>query len=218
MKGHVAPVSSCQKTGRWSVLGGKCMYSSEAEALKVYKDLIEYPLCNQMEEEQGRVDVGLYTIQATGTRFVSRFLEHIGAIYSRRHIDDPQPCFGLRRIVTVRDPIDLYLSHKGRLEPRKYTRSDLEFVSVFAEYIWNTSQMEAFYFPLDIDPQYRQQLLAECAAFCGREYAEDFLWSNDEASGCANNAEISDEMRRHLQFAVNWYSQYTVFWGTRNGN
>lgn len=209
-----APIIQCGTTKRFSVGSGKCMYPTEEAALTAYKDFVENKVCSHMEQEVGTVHVGLYTIPGTGTRFAERLLDHLGVIYSARHTDDPQPCFGLKRIVMVRNPYDTYLSHANMKEPR-HTKSDLEFISTFAEYIWNTSHMDAFYLPLDIEPDYRDLLIAECASFCGvdRKNSIGFKWENRDASERDMTKEVSSDMKKHLRFAYNWYQHYTAFWG-----
>lgn len=157
--------------------------------------------------------VGIYSIPATGTRFVSEYLRYIGADYSRRHVGDPPPCPEWRRILPVRNPYDCYLSHKHK----GHTRSDAEFVSKWGSYIWRTQWMDAFYFPLDVPEANRLIMLQQCAQFCGIEpdlnKIWDFEWKQVGKSERDRSKEVPEEIRNQLKFAHEWYEHYTVFWG-----
>ena len=211
----LAGIRQCETTGKWSVLSGKCMYLTEESALYAYRQHMEGRICSQNEREQGPVDVGIYSMAGSGTRFIESFMDHIGALYSQRHTDDPQPCFGLRRIIPVRNPRDIYLTHKHR----RHTKTDLEFVSTFAEFMWNTEQMTTFYFALDVDKKYRAQMLRECALFCGMpiETVDSFAWGNTHMSDRDRSISLSSEIESRLRFAMSWYHHYTTNWGHSNG-
>lgn len=159
--------------------------------------------------------VGLYTIPSTGTRFVSGFLRYIGADYSRRHVGDPPPCPEWRRVLTVRSPYQTYLSHK-----HEHPKSDIDFVTLYANYIWRTQWMDAFYFALDVPEENRIGMLGELSKFCeidpDWEKIKLFEWNFDKFKSTRDRSEkVPEHMFEHLAFAREWYAHYTVFWGKR---
>ena len=160
--------------------------------------------------------VGLYTIPATGTRFVSQILRDMGADYSRRHVGDPPPVPEWRRVLTVRHPYDTYLSHMHM----GHSKTDAEFVSKWAHYIWKTQWMDAFYFPLDVKPENREVLIQDLMHFCDVPRTMDFIrsveWSSKNyESDRDRSAQVPPSVRELLKFAVEWYEHYTVFFGAR---
>ena len=109
--------------------------------------------------------IGLYTIPATGTRFVSKYLRHIKADFSQRHVFTAATRPEWRRVLTVRHPHDCYLSQQI-----KFSHTDAEFVALWGQYIWRTQWMDAFYFPLDIPEINRRRVLQDLQSWCGKPF------------------------------------------------
>ena len=146
---------------------------------------------------------------------MSNYLRHIGADYSRRHVGDPPPCPEWRRVLTVRHPHEVYLSHRYKNPPQ----TDLQFLALYGNYIWRTQWMDAFYFPLDVPEADRRALLQGLQAWCGLERDMDlidsFEWSAVGKSKRDRSLEVPEHMIKPLEFAVEWYEYYKIFWGAK---
>jgi len=152
--------------------------------------------------------VGLYSIPATGTRFVASALRHLGADYSRRHVGDVIRIPEWLRVLPVRNPYDCYCSHMHH----GHSKTDAEFISKWAYYIWRTQWMDAFYFPLDVPEDNRRGVLQSLMSFCGLErdmsLIDSFQW---EVIGKTEH-DLDGEIHG-LGFAKEWYDHYTLYWG-----
>jgi hypothetical protein len=160
--------------------------------------------------------IGLYSIPATGTRFVASALSHIGADFSRRHVGYMPPVPEWRRVLPVRDPYECYLSHMHH----GYSKTDSEFVSKWASYLWRTQWMDAFYFPIDTIPHNRQVVIQSLMTFCGKSFDGDvidsFVWKNEHASDRDRELEVPEHVKHQLAFAKEWHKHYTLFWGAKH--
>lgn len=160
--------------------------------------------------------VGLYTIPHTGTRFASVFLRHHDVDFFQRHVSCERKVPEWRHVLTVRNPYDCYLTHKRRF-PSKL--SDEYFVALWGHYIWRTQWQDAFYLPIDIDPDYRRDCLVRLAMFCGAtpdmDYIVDYAaaWKKVGHEAPKGKEEIPESMIEPLKFAHEWYQHYTENWG-----
>ena len=162
--------------------------------------------------------IGLYTIPHTGTRFASVFLRHHGIDFDQRHVSCKRKVPEWRHVLTVRDPYQCYLTHKRRF-PTKL--SDEYFVALWGHYIWRTQWQDAFYLPLDIDPQWRETCLKELVQFCGGTADFDYIseyagnWRKVGHTGPTEEEEIPENLIEPLKFAYEWYQHYTEDWGAQ---
>jgi hypothetical protein len=98
-------------------------------------------------------------------------------------------------------------------------RSDAEFVALYAQYIWRTSWMDAFYFPLDVPADDRRMLLQSLMEFCEIErdmdLVDSFKWNPVGESKRDRFLSIPEHMVEPLEFAREWYEHYTIHWGAK---
>jgi len=146
--------------------------------------------------------VSLYTIPHTGTRFVSNYLRHIGANYSRRHAGDTPPCPEGPLIVTVRHPYAVYMSHRYSYPEQ----TDAEFIRLYDLFFAEIKYKEAFYFPLDTkDREGTLKALAEYA-WCDHK---DFPWEPVGRTKRDRTLPVPEHMKEALQAARSWYKLHT---------
>ncbi len=154
--------------------------------------------------------IGLYSIPATGTNFVQSALAHIGADFTRRHVGQPMSRPEWRRVLPVRNPYDCYQSHMHH----GYSKSDAEFITKWAAYMWRTQWMDAFYFPLDVAICNREIVLQSLMDFCGVERNMDLIDSFDWKP-----VYVTEDKREFeppdLEFAEEWHKHYTLHWGSK---
>ena len=143
--------------------------------------------------------VSVVTIPHTGTRFVCEFLRYIGANYSRRHVGDKPHPNEKHLIVTVRNPHDVYLSHRYKNPPQ----TDAEFLSLYKTYFAEIANKDVFYFPLDTKD--RGKLLHELAQYAECPY-KSFPWVPVGETKRDRSLAVPDAMRQSLQQAHLWYT------------
>ena len=151
------------------------------------------------------MQVAIYSIPHTGTRFVSEFLRHCGVVYSRQHVTDPAP-FEKKWVVPVRNPYECYLSHRHKNPPQ----GDAEFLSLWGRLMYELQGREVFYVPLDIDPARRHGMLKRLLEFCEVErdiYSFEWQWIGK--SNRDRSLTVPDDMLEYLKFAYEWYEDKT---------
>jgi hypothetical protein len=154
--------------------------------------------------------VGLYSIPATGTRFVASALSHLGADFSRRHVGVLPSVPEWRRIIPVRNPYDCYQSHMHH----GFSDTDAEFIEKWANYLWRTQWMDAFYFPLDVPECNRAIVIQSLSDFCGLERDMDLI-NSFEWKTIGKTEDKKEFEPPNLEFAVEWYKHYTLHWGAK---
>jgi len=160
--------------------------------------------------------ITIYSVPHTGTRFVQGFYTHCGVRTSRRHAGHPIPQHDDdKRVIPVRNPYECYLSWKY-LHPGR----DLEFMSLWGRLMWR-SQEGAFFFPLDIKREDRQEMLLAAKLYSGNytvdlSLIESFEWNPSNESGRPASA-CPEEIKKLLSFAYEWYEYYTKHWGKHEG-
>jgi len=158
--------------------------------------------------------ITVYSVPHTGTRFVQSFYKHCGIKTSRRHVGYPIPQHDDdKRVIPVRNPYECYLSWQY-LHPDR----DLEFVALWGRLMWR-SQEGAFFFPLDIEPEDRNEMLMKAREYDDNhitnfELIETFQWNPENESSRDPDLECPEEIQKHLSFAYEWYEHYTTNWGT----
>ena len=159
----------------------------------------------------------IYSVPHTGTRFVQSFFTHCGIKTSRRHVGHKLIGKGQTevpdgpRIIPVRNPYDCYMSWHY-LHPEK---SLVDFVGLWGKLVWR-SREGAFFFPLDIEEEHREQLMQEAPSYVGCYNdisCKTFSWRPVNKSDRNRELECPDEMKQALSFAHEWYEYYTVNWG-----
>ena len=163
--------------------------------------------------------VCVHTIPHTGTRFAMDFFHQNGTPLWHRHLYEKKVRPEWKRIVTVRNPYDCWKSWVSR---RRAEFTDLEFVSMWAEFIMRTEHQDAFYFALDVTENRRQWMLSDAVRYIGAEPNRDFIkpfaerWKHKGVSLKKEQRDaiaVPDDVRVALRFADDWYRHYTEDWG-----
>jgi hypothetical protein len=160
--------------------------------------------------------VTVYSIPHTGTKFACKFL-HIHKIsHTNRHYDRKggiyEKSIDWKYIVPVRNPYLCYASFIAR----DHKVTDLQFLSMWARFIFFTSMSHVFYFPLDV--KNRNQLLTTCVLYCGeepnREIIENFSWNPVGENMTKEPGPCPQHMKDALKFAHEWYEHWTEHWSS----
>lgn len=154
-------------------------------------------------------DLGVYSLQGTGTRFVVAFFADQGVEVPFRHLGQN---LADRPIYPVRNPYDCYLSHRSRKEV-----DELQFVARWGQYIAETARKVGFYFALDTGE--REPMLSRLCEYAGltpdrdrlRAFAAD--WTPVGATRPKDNRPIPKRMLQALNFAHDWYLYFTPRYG-----
>jgi len=82
--------------------------------------------------------------------------------------------------------------------------------------IWR-SREGAFFFPLDVKEDVRLPLLREALSYADKDadpsIVETFEWKPVSMSGRDSSLKCSDDIKKLMSFAYEWYEYYTEHWG-----
>lgn len=147
------------------------------------------------------MNITIYSIPHTGTRFVESLFRLHGIRTSRRHVGHKLAHDDGLKVVPVRNPYDCYVSHCHR-HPGRLT--DAEFVALWGRMIWKSEG--ALFFPLDTKD--RNGLIRHALRKVGYDgEIKDFEWKAINTS--THDNVFPEHMKLALSFAYEWYLERT---------
>jgi len=166
----------------------------------------------------------VYSVPGTGTRFIMTFFSSQDIHIRVRHVNERMLLDEQRRIFPVRHPHDCWLTwNRTRYGIPQHER-DIEFLGLWANFLWKTEQLNGFYFPIDIAAGDRISMLTEAVRYMGFEpnlpkmQVFAFAWQpvgSSKGPETPPDKEIPGPIYAALQGAVEWYEYYTEVWGER---
>jgi hypothetical protein len=148
------------------------------------------------------MNITIYSIPHSGTRFVESFFRHCGVMTSRRHVgyklvgkDGVVP--DGHRIIPIRNPYQCYMSNLYR---RRAKFSDAEFIGYWGKLMLR----EGFHFP--IETKNRLGVMRAALDYVGRDGPiETFQWEPVNTSNRPRDSEPPENIKKALDFAMEWY-------------